>query len=92
MKKFLTIVLPLILPFLIYALYLTLARRKARLAGEGDLPTWQKAPWTWIIAAGVLLLMASLITFREMSGFAPGSEIAPTRLEQSEGEPPMPVQ
>ena len=92
MRKFLLIVLPIILPFLIYGLYLALARRRARLAGEGDLPGWQNAPWTWIIAASVLLLMASLIAVRELTGFEAGTVLEPTRLEQPEAGTPMPVQ
>ena len=92
MRKFLTIVLPLILPFLIYALYLTMARRRARLAGEGDLPRWQNAPWTWIIAAGVLLMMASLIAFRELSSVPAGTVLEPPRLEESQRQTGPPVQ
>ena len=92
MKKFFMVILPLILPFLLYALYVTMARRRARLAGEGNLPRWQDAPWHWIVAASVLLLVASLIVYREMTVFEAGTVLEPTRLEQPESPPGLPVQ
>ena len=92
LKKLLTVVLPIALPFLIYGVYLLLARRRARLAGQGDLPGWQKAPWHWLSLAAVLLLAAGLITVREMGGTAPGEPIEPTRLEMKEEQRRLPVQ
>ena len=60
MRKFLTNVLPLVLPFLLYGIYLTLARRKASAAGAPAPPGWQDAPWVWIASAGMALLIVSL--------------------------------
>ncbi len=68
LKKFLTIVLPLALPFIVYGVYLLLARRKARLKQEGRLPSWQDAPWSWIIVCSVLLVAVALGAARELSG------------------------
>lgn len=92
MRKFFLVILPIILPFLLYAFYLTMARRRARLAGEGNLPRWQNAPWTWIIAASVLLLAASLIAYREMSGFLPGTVLEPPTVERPEEGTRLPVE
>ncbi len=68
LKKLLTVVLPLILPFLVYWVYLLLAQRKARLQAEGRLPGWQDAPWPWIIVSGVVLMAAALGYVRVTTG------------------------
>ena len=68
LKKFLTIVLPLATPVVVYWVYLVLARRKARLKAEGKLPGWQDAPWTWIIISGVVLMAAALVYVRVNTG------------------------
>ena len=52
----------------------------------------RNAPWTWIIAASVLLLLASLIAFRELTGFDAGTVLEPTRIEQQEGGTRLPVE
>ena len=90
-RKLLTVVLPLILPFLIYGIYLVLAQRKARLAGEGKLPRWQDAPWTWIILSGAVLLAATLVALRIYSGGEPGTKVEPPRFEY-ETKPSLPVE
>jgi hypothetical protein len=87
LKKILTVVLPLLLPFLIYAAYVVLARRKALLAGEGRLPRWQEAPWALIVASGVGLMVAVLIGMRLLSGAEPGATITPPRLIDGEVVP-----
>ena len=91
-RKLLTVVLPLVLPFLVYWVYLALARRKARLAGEGRLPGWQDAPWTWIIASGGMLMIAALVTVRLTSGVEPGVKLEPPRLIEGEVEPSRPIE
>ena len=65
-KTLLTIILPLVLPVVVYGIYLQLARRKARLKQEGRLPAWQDAPWSMIVLSGCLLLGATLLTVRFM--------------------------
>ena len=54
MGRLIVIVGSLLLPFLVYLLWLALSRRKAQLSAEGRLPAWQALPWTWLIIAGVL--------------------------------------
>ena len=91
-RKLLTVILPLVLPFLIYWVYLALARRKARLAGEGRLPGWQDAPWTWIIGSGALLMATALVWLRLQSGVEPGVKLEPPRLIEGEVEPSRPIE
>ncbi len=91
LRKLLTIVLPLVLPLLVYAIYLALARRKARLAGEGSLPRWQEAPWAAIFIASILLMIASLAVWRMNLGVDPGVKLVPPRVVDGEVVPSHPV-
>lgn len=63
-RKLLTVVLPFLLPFLIYGFYLMLQKRKARKAGEAVPDGWSKAPWGVILLAAVVLVAVSLVTYR----------------------------
>ncbi len=92
LRKLLMVALPLLLPFLGYALYLEIARRRAQKAGEAPVPRWQQAPWTWIALAGVLLMAASLATFGLRSGVEPGTQIEPPRLVDGDIVPSRPVE
>lgn len=56
-RIFLTIVLPLLLPTLVYALWLV-AMRRAALAGPAP---WRTLPWAWLVGAG--LALATLLLF-----------------------------
>lgn len=64
MGRILVFIIALVLPFAVYLLYLSLTRRKQELAAEGRLPAWQALPWTWLLVASVLLLVAMLVAMR----------------------------
>ncbi len=91
-RKILTIVLPLALPVVIYWIYLALARRRVRRAGEGKPPDWQDAPWTVILAAGVALMSATLIGYGLIEGHDAGTKLAPPRLVDGEIVPGQPAE
>ena len=57
--------LPIILPFAIYGVWLTYARYRARLAGHDGMPEWRDAPWTWLMvsAAGLVALGFAALAF-----------------------------
>jgi hypothetical protein len=83
LKKFLTIVLPIALPFLIYWGYVLLARWRARKTGgvEQDVP-W---PWAALTLVGVLLMVGTLVGVRVFGEQAnPGQQISPERLIDGE--------
>lgn len=63
-RQLLTVVLPFLLPFLLYAIYVLIQRARARREGAGEAPGWTGAPWAKIIIAGVILAAATLITVR----------------------------
>ena len=93
LKKLLTVVLPIALPFIVYGIYVYLDRRRAQAAGDaGAARGWHNAPWTWIITMSAVLLAATLITVRMMSGVAPGTKVEPPRLIEGEIQPARPVE
>lgn len=57
-RAFLTVILPLLLPTALYLLW-AVAMRRADAAGMSDL--LRGLPWTWLSAAGVVLLVGMLI-------------------------------
>ena len=58
MRVFLTIVLPLALPTVLYLLWLRATHSPEAAAGV----RWQALPWLWLVAAGVVLLATVLVT------------------------------
>ena len=85
LRKFLTVILPIALPFLVYFGYRALARRRARSGGPP--PRWQEAPWHWILLAGVSLMLAALIFWRVTGGVPPGTKLEAPRLIDGEVAP-----
>lgn len=78
LRKLLTVLLPLALPFIAYGFYLLLARYLARRRAEGEVPGWADAPWPTILAVGVALTGATLIALRFYSGESiQGTYVAP---------------
>ncbi len=92
LRKLLMVALPLALPFVAYALYLAIARRRAQRAEDKPVPRWQQAPWTWIALASVLLMAASLVIFGLGSGVEPGTQIEPPRFLDGDIVPSRPVE
>ena len=63
-RKLLTVVLPFLLPFIVYGVYLALQKRRARKAGAEAPGGWSTAPWGAIVLAGVALVAIALVTYR----------------------------
>ncbi len=76
LRQILTVVLPIALPFLVYFLYVSLARSQG--GGQNNTATMSDAPWPWLALTGLVLMAAVLIGWRILSDpAAPG-----TRIEQ----------
>lgn len=83
MRVFLTIVLPLLAPALIYAAYFgTIERRREKALAEGAAaPWWAAAPWPWLLLAGVAL-SGAVFAFMALTGGAdPHSVYVPAQME-----------
>lgn len=72
-------VLPFLLPFVIYGVYLLLARRAER---QGvDL---RHAPWYWLTAVGLLLCIASFFGLALIESGGDAGSYVPARLVDGE--------
>ncbi len=79
-RLILSYLLPLLLPFIVYALWLMLVRWRARRAGA-DQPAWSDAPFTWLAIAGVLLVALTFVILGLKEDAPPGSVYIPPHLE-----------
>ncbi len=77
-RVLLQILLPLLLPTVIFFLWAWLA---PRLGIDSRSNVLQDTPWFWLIIAGVLLMGVGLSVTALTQGAAPGSQIIPPRLE-----------
>ncbi len=84
MRVLLTIVLPVVLPLLLYLGYAKMMRRRAEAAGEAYDPASSEGPWAWLAAAGLALVLATLITVRLMTGVEPGTKLEAPRTIDGE--------
>jgi hypothetical protein len=85
LKKFLTIVLPIALPFIAYVLYAVAMRRRS-FAAAMDL---RHSPWPWLGLAGFALMAATLIGWRFVftDPGGPGATVIPNRYIDGEIQP-----
>ncbi|NQV83408.1 MAG: hypothetical protein HQ494_06260 [Rhodospirillales bacterium] len=72
-RIFITYILPLVLPTLIYVLWVWNARRTHDFEGEDPLPELRRGPLFWSLSSGLLMMIAGLITIALMSGDPPDS-------------------
>jgi hypothetical protein len=79
MRILLTIVLPLVLPSLLFGLWLA-ARRRAVVGGA-------VARWPWLLGAGVLLTAITLFIVSVQFGSAPQGRYVPPRVVNGAVEP-----
>lgn len=86
MKIFLTRILPLLLPLILFGIWLYLARRKAKAAGN-PMPRLGDAPWAWLAITGMLTLVIGLLTFGLFAGEEPGGNYIPPHIEDGKVVP-----
>ncbi len=84
MRVLLTIVLPVLLPLLLYFGYVSIQRRRAEAAGQTATPNLREGPLAWLALAGLGLALAVLISLRLTTGVAPGTKLEPPRLIDGE--------
>lgn len=76
-RIFLTYILPLLLPTLVYFAWAWLMRHKT---GKGK-DWWQEGPWFWLTIAGFGVLVVVLAITAATGGGKPGQEYIPPRME-----------
>jgi len=82
MRLLFEVVLPILLPALIYLGYLRVERRRAEARGDpATLPWWATTPWVALAAAGVLLAAVLLSVVVLRSGSPVGGVYVPAHME-----------
>ena len=79
MRQFFEIVVPLILPTVIYIAYFSVLRPR-----RGNFP---EMPWIWLGAAGVLLLAVTFLALALMGGADPGEKYLPPKVVNGQIQP-----
>ena len=64
-----------LLPFIVYGIWLAIARRRAR--GHENEPNWTDAPFLWLSTAGLVLVLASLFVLGLYQGVEKGGTYVP---------------
>ena len=78
MARFLVqIVIPLLLPFAIYAAWIAVRNRQLARLGRGEPAGWAEAPWIWLLAFGALLAVAASLSVALYGGDEPGVYVPP---------------
>lgn len=72
---------PLLLPTLVYVLWMLYARYRMRAVPDGQMPEWERTPWLLLLGAGVVLAAAVLFTVAFVTGGDPGQIYSPARME-----------
>ncbi|MFZ5792216.1 MAG: DUF6111 family protein [Pseudomonadota bacterium] len=85
MRQVLSIVVPLLLPTLLYFGYMTVTRRRAQAAGQAR--AFKDVPWTWLAVAGVVLVAVTLAAMALFGGAEPGSRYQLPSLEGGQVKP-----
>ncbi|WP_119680077.1 DUF6111 family protein [Indioceanicola profundi] len=78
LRVLLTILIPLLLPTLVYVGYLVLTGRRAAV-GRGGEPA-ADVPWVWLLAAGIGLMAAFLVSLALLGGHGTDSLYIPAHV------------
>lgn len=68
--------LPFLLPFAAYVAYVVALKKMEQRGG-----LWADAPWFWLTAAGLVLVIVGFFATALLSGAPPGSQYVPGRVE-----------
>jgi hypothetical protein len=86
MRVFLTIVVPLLLPTLLYFLYLLVVRRRA-VGPQGQAAQELPLPWVWLSVIGAALAAITFFAVAQLDGAPPGSQYEPARVIDGKIQP-----
>ncbi len=71
MRILIEYLLPIFLPTALWLSWLAWTRRRARLGGRPG-PDWQAVPWSWLLAAGLVLAMLIAVGGTMIAGYGTG--------------------
>jgi hypothetical protein len=73
-RFFLTVLLPLVLPTVLYVLW---SGSLGRIGQPGQEAEWRALPWTWLAAIGIILAGGVVIAVVQIGGSRGGTYIPP---------------
>ncbi|MDA1099079.1 MAG: DUF6111 family protein [Proteobacteria bacterium] len=82
LSKILFHLVPFLLPFIAYGLYL-FATRRARETGQA----FDEAPWYWLFCSGLVLMVVSLVAVWASTGEPAGDDYVAPHLQDGEMVP-----
>ncbi len=82
-RMLLQYLLPLAMPFVVYGVWMTYARYRARLAGTAE-QGWRDAPVTWLLIAGLVLVVAGFMALAFLGGAPIESVYVPPHMVDGE--------
>jgi hypothetical protein len=86
MRIFLTYVLPLLMPTVLYVLYLVVSRQV--MSGKGELAeTLRRVPWLWLLGGGLVLVGVSLAIYSLTAGGETHRPYVPPHVEDGQVVP-----
>lgn len=77
MKKLLIYLVPFLIPFVVYGVYVLLAR-------AGIVKGQPSTPWVWLLAIGLVLCVVTVSILAVTGGAEPGTQYTPPRFENGE--------
>ena len=90
LRVLLTVLLPLMAPFLAYIAWVWLVRHKVQ-GGELVLD-WRQSPWPWMLALGLAGALGGLLYLYVTTGHPAGTELVPPQLIDGVVVPSHPAQ
>ncbi|MEQ8601690.1 MAG: DUF6111 family protein [Marivibrio sp.] len=85
MRTFLTVVLPLIAPTIVFFIWAWFAKKRAEKEERHEpIPAWQNWPWARLVLTGAVLTALTLSAVAMMREAAPGQRYVPPRIENGE--------
>ena len=87
MRFVLSYVVPFLLPFAGYGVWLFFARQAATRRAAGTLPRWQDGPWTWLVVAGVGFVVIALFGLGLAGNRSTEGTYVPPHVEDGEVVP-----
>jgi len=80
------VVFPIVLPALLYALWMTAERRRAEASGE-EKRSWSAAPWLWLLTLGVFFAGVAAVAVAVFGGDPAGGVYVPPELRDGQVVP-----
>ncbi len=79
-------IFPILLPALLYALWLTTAERRRIKAGAEEKGRWGDAPWLWLLALGLFFATLITVAVSVFDGGSPTGVYVPSTVNE-DGRP-----